>query len=414
MSSPKKPWDDRWIKQKEKAGDGGQGTVWKVSEKSDPTGPQYALKVLNRQDDMERRKRFRREVVALGTLQHTSIPKLRDSNSEKYEQSGTSLYFVCEFINGSTVEKYIADNGPLKLNDALVLLEKLIDVIDYCHRGGIVHRDLKIDNIIVRDNDPSQPVILDFGISFNQIENDNLTPTEDQVGNRFLELPEQRTPGSGKRDQRSDLTSCVGILYFLITGQVPRTLNDENNSKPHRRERYVAWKAVSNLFPKQAIALERLFDIGFTQEISRRFQNVEQIRQSIQRIKEFERPELGPDFLLELQRLRENQELIDLAEKRKVKVGITQCITAALHRVQAALPEHAVQIFQSGDYFGLVREGNLPVAGFTLNMSFQDGEVCVSLDNNDKWTSMMSSPEYEELQDRIIAHIGKQIQAIFR
>lgn len=414
MSKSKKPWEEKWVKLEEKLGAGGQGTVWKVSNKSDPTGPQFALKLLNKQKDMERRKRFRREVVALETLQHTSIPKFIESNSHEYENLEIPLYFICEFIQGSTLETHIESNGTLELDKAFNLVDKLINVIDYCHSQGIVHRDLKIDNIILKGNDFLQPVILDFGISFNQAEIEQLTPFDDQLGNRFLELPELRTPGASKRDPRSDITSCVGILFFVLSGQIPRTLIDEKRCKPHRRERYHEWKVQCQLPSNQASALERLFDIGFEQEIAKRFQNIEQIRRSLQRVRESEKIEAGEDFLLELQGLRENQELLDGAEKRKITVQVTQCITAALKQIQATLPEHAVQIFQKADYYGLVRDKNQLVAGLSSNVWFDNGEVCVSLGGNEVWKSMMSSPEYGDLQKRIVAHLAKQVQAVFK
>ena len=90
----------------------------------------------------------------------------------------------------------------------------------------------------MRGGSKSDPVLIDFGLSFN-IEDDEVaaTPTEQQVGNRFLALPELTTPGSEKRDPRADLASCCGIFYFALSGDQPMTLRDGLLKRPTNDQR---------------------------------------------------------------------------------------------------------------------------------------------------------------------------------
>ena len=87
--------------------------------------------------------------------------------------------------------------------------------MEFYHASGVGHRDIKPDNIILRSGICASPVLIDFGLTFNvHDEEEDLTPDWQQVGNKFLSLPEHAMFSQNKRDLRSDLTSCVGLLYF--------------------------------------------------------------------------------------------------------------------------------------------------------------------------------------------------------
>ena len=282
MSKQKnKPWDEKWERVKQ-IGGGGQGETFLVQPKDPKIFPQTgALKILKNQKDPERRKRMYREVAALKTLNCPGIPQLIDSN---YDQFATDvpLYMVGEFIEGKTLSQLLEDPAkPMGVGDAITLVMKLLETLQYCHKISIVHRDIKPDNIIIRCNDISAPVLIDFGISFNESDTDNTTLTEprQQLGNRFLALPELQVNSSMQRDPRADITQCCGILFFALVGSPPVTLLDHAGRMPHQRpeNQKALLKHPNNLLPN----IYRIFDRAFQFQIDYRWQSIPELQQAL-------------------------------------------------------------------------------------------------------------------------------------
>ena len=282
MSKQKnKPWDEKWERVKQ-IGGGGQGETFLVQSKDPKILSQTGvLKILKNQKDPERRKRMHREVAALKTLNCPGIPQLIDSN---YDQFATDvpLYMVGEFIEGKTLSQLLEDPAkPMGVGDAITLVMKLLETLQYCHKIGIVHRDIKPDNIIIRCNDISAPVLIDFGISFNESDTDNTTLTEprQQLGNRFLALPELQVNSSMQRDPRADITQCCGILFFALVGSPPITLLDHAGRTPHQRpeNQKALLKHPNDLLPK----IYRIFDRAFEFQIDYRWQSIPELQQAL-------------------------------------------------------------------------------------------------------------------------------------
>ncbi|MEG4408587.1 serine/threonine-protein kinase [Microcoleus sp. MON2_D5] len=281
MSKPKnKPWDKKWEIVKP-IGSGGQGDTFLVKPKDSPIWSQsFVLKILKNQKDPERRKRMHREVAALSTLDCPGIPRLIESNSDQFA-ADVPLYMVGEFIEGKTLSQIVEDpTKPMAIADAINLVLKLLETLQYCHNLGIVHRDIKPDNIIIRCNDISAPVLIDFGISFNECDTDNttLTPAWQQLGNRFLALPELQV-NSSKRDPRADITQCCGILFFAIAGSPPVTLLDCEGRKPHQRPE--SQKALAK-HPDDLLAkVNGIFDRAFGTQIDYRWQSIPELQKAL-------------------------------------------------------------------------------------------------------------------------------------
>jgi serine/threonine-protein kinase len=281
MSKQKnKPWDEKWETIKS-IGGGGQGDTFLVKPKDSTNLSQsFVLKRLKNQKDIERRKRMHREVAALKTLDCPGIPRLIESNSDEFD-SDVPLYMVGEFIEGKTLSQILDPALTMEIADAVNLVRKLLETIQYCHNLGIVHRDIKPDNIIIRHDDIADPVIIDFGISFNESDADGTILTEpcQQLGNRFLALPELQVNSSMQRDPRADITQCCGILFFAIVGSPPVTLLDHEGRMPHQRPE--SQKALAKHPDGLLAKVNGIFDRAFGTHIDYRWQSIPELQQAL-------------------------------------------------------------------------------------------------------------------------------------
>lgn len=265
-----KPWNENWNKM-DRIGSGGQGIVNIVENKT--SGTVGALKLLKSQKDLERRSRMFREVSTMISLENSNqnIPKVIEHNVNEWKNISTPLYVVFEYIEGVTLEEYISENGVITLDHSISFIKELLKIIETCHANGIMHRDIKPDNIILKGAELQKPYLIDFGLTFNkEIEDSGDTLSEQQIGNRFLSLPELTTPSSSPQSKRqfvSDITQLIGVLFYSLTTTQPMTLIDDEGKMPHQRI-----KINHNDKPK-LIRLEELFSSGFAYETRRRIKS---------------------------------------------------------------------------------------------------------------------------------------------
>lgn len=269
-------WAARWSLDASGPGrSGGQGTVRKVRNVTN--GAFGALKVLHSHhaNSSERRFRMRQEANALKAMDGKGVPKLLEFNEE------SSPYLVMEWIDGPTLSESVSGK-PLPMDKALRLSEGLLETLERMHSLPVYHRDLKPDNIILRDASHSKPVIVDMGMAWaERDEDDHRTPDGQELGNRSLRLPEY-APGSAVGDDpRSDIAMLLGILFFALTGRLPRVLLDEQNRKPHQRPGSIPTIVESDVrWPK----LRGVFTIGFEPGIANRFQTVAELKDRLQNL----------------------------------------------------------------------------------------------------------------------------------
>jgi len=198
----------------EPIGRGAMGTVYKGL---DPAIDRLvALKTIrldfaaNPDEVAEMRERLLREARAAGKLSHPNIVTIYDAGQEEGYQ-----YIAMEFIEGTTLEKYIHKKAEINFKIIAQILIQVCDALDYAHSHGIVHRDIKPANIMVLEN--FQVKVMDFGIArFGQA---NLTQTGMAMGTPNYMPPEVL---KGKvADKRSDIFSFGIMAYELLTGKRP-------------------------------------------------------------------------------------------------------------------------------------------------------------------------------------------------
>ena len=200
----------------EEVGRGAMGVVYKAY---DPViEREVAIKAIelsfrtNNEETQVYLKRFYREAKAAGKLNHPNIVTIYDVDEDK--ETGTP-YIVMEFLEGSSLQETTSSGIRLDLDDTRKIILQIADALDYAHRNGIVHRDIKSANILILDN--LKVKIADFGIA--RMPSSDLTQEGQFVGTPNYMSPEQI---QGKSlDGRSDLFSLGVIFYMLLTGERP-------------------------------------------------------------------------------------------------------------------------------------------------------------------------------------------------
>lgn len=324
MVKSKKPWSHDWniITQ---IGGGGQGNTFLVESVSDSV--RACLKSLSNNDDKERRERFRRECVALETLEHPSIPTFITSNSSKF-RGQERLYLVTEFISGVTLSKLIASN-VLDKGAALELTDRLLSVLEFVHSRDVVHRDIKPDNIMLRDESVSDPVLVDFGLSFNEDYATLSTETLQQIGNRFLHLPELQSDSGNKRNPISDIIQVCGILLYTLTGLPPVVLLDEDGRMPHQRDKFreslATIDGAGDFLP--------VFDRGFRQATSERWQSATQLRARLESIRNPDANRTPDDVIRLVSQLQASPDFIQRSQAAEVFTDFRNFVNGTLNEV---------------------------------------------------------------------------------
>lgn len=192
----------------------GRGGMAVVYHAFDPKfAREVAIKVLPRQmtHDPQFRLRFESEIKTIASLEHASIVPVYDVGEEDGQP-----YFVMRYMPGGSLSQRIA-KGRLSLEETARIVEKIAGALAYAHQRGIVHRDVKSDNILFDDN--NEPFISDFGVAkLYGGETGSLTNKE-YVGTPAYMSPEQSQ--GNKLDGRSDTYSLGVVIYEALTGEQP-------------------------------------------------------------------------------------------------------------------------------------------------------------------------------------------------
>ncbi|RYZ44085.1 MAG: serine/threonine protein kinase [Myxococcaceae bacterium] len=167
-------------------------------------------------------ERFRREAEIASRLRHPNVITIFDFG----RAADGTCYYVMELLKGESLKELVKREGPMTLRRAVNLLEQATLGLAHAHEEGCVHRDLKPHNIMVQALDGKDFVkVLDFGLvkALEQDEEEQLTSTGQVLGTPQYMPPEQA--GGESVDQRSDLYSMAGVLYFCLTGSSPYGAN---------------------------------------------------------------------------------------------------------------------------------------------------------------------------------------------
>ncbi len=161
-------------------------------------------------DDQESLKRFQREAISTTELSHENIVSIYDVGE------GAHPFIVMEFVDGTDLKTYIKDHYPIPNDTIIDIMSQILNGIEYAHSRGIIHRDIKPQNILMDSS--GQVKITDFGIAL-AVSQHSITQTNSLLGTVHYMSPEQAK--GGMATQKSDIYSLGIVLYELLTGQVP-------------------------------------------------------------------------------------------------------------------------------------------------------------------------------------------------
>ncbi|WP_164234014.1 Stk1 family PASTA domain-containing Ser/Thr kinase [Microbacterium hydrocarbonoxydans] len=200
----------------------GHGGMAKVYRGYDLTlGRAVAIKILDPElaRDTAFRTRFRLEAQSASRMSHPSIVRVYDAGDPSTADSGSEEppYIVMELISGTLLKDIIA-SGPVPVEDAVRYVDGILEALDYSHRAGVVHRDIKPGNVMVTDK--GQVKVMDFGIARAVSDSSStVAETTQIIGTAAYFSPEQ---AKGEPvDARADLYSTGVVLYELLTGRQP-------------------------------------------------------------------------------------------------------------------------------------------------------------------------------------------------
>jgi serine/threonine-protein kinase len=254
----------------EKVGEGGMGTVYRALDVM--LEREVAIKAIRPELSREPEivERFRAEAKMLARLSHPAIATIYS-----FFVDGEDVFLAMEFVRGRSLSGLLQSAGPLPWEQAVPLLAGALDGIEQAHRVGIVHRDLKSDNLMVTESGTVK--VMDFGIA-RLIGSSRLTRTGLLVGTLHYMAPEQIR--GEDVDRRTDVYALGAVLYEVLTGRVPfQGSSDYAVLKAHVEEHPAPPSAAMPGLPPW---LDRTILKALAKAPAERFQTVEDLRLCLQ------------------------------------------------------------------------------------------------------------------------------------
>ncbi|HOU13735.1 MAG TPA: protein kinase [Anaerolineae bacterium] len=227
------------------------------------------------------RQQFRQEAVVLGRLTHPNLVRVTDF----FEEAGNA-YLVMEFVQGESLADYIKRTGALPEGQVVAWARQLLDTLAYCHSQGVLHRDIKPQNVILRAD--GQLILVDFGLVKLWDASAPRTQTMMRgMGSPEYAPPEQYESHAQHTDPRSDLYSLGATLYHALTGYAPPTATE-------RIVRPGVLTPVRQFNPQVSPALEATLFRALELQPEARFQNAAEMLQSLLTPRSFSPPPTFP------------------------------------------------------------------------------------------------------------------------
>ncbi len=262
--------DDRY-KINSLIGQGGMSYVYRATDVK--MGREVAIKVLKEEycEDTEFIRKFQNEAQAAAKLNHPNIVGVYDIVDN---HKNKTHYIVMELVEGITLKSYIQRKGRMDSKEAIAIALQVVGGIDQAHKNGIVHRDIKPQNMIVASDGTVK--VADFGIARAATQQ---TVNTTVMGSVHYISPEQAR--SGQSDERSDIYSFGCTLYEMLTGKVPYDGSTSVAVVFAHLENPIP--KVSKLVPDVYPALDFIVSKSMQKSPGKRYQHIDELGKDLQK-----------------------------------------------------------------------------------------------------------------------------------
>lgn len=244
-----------------KLGQGSFGVVYEIDNKE--TNEKFAIKIINKEKvgGGKYNVSFENEVFIMKSVIHPNLIKL-----EEVFESKKKLYLITELCEAGELAKWIKKQGPIPEHISKIIMRQIVDAISYLHKNDIVHRDLKLENILLKEFDPSTDnyyiKVTDFGLSSQRETAGTESMFEDYCGTPLYMAPEiiENLPYS----QLCDVWALGIIMFILLTSHSPFTSKTESDLREQikRAEIDIFSKDYVRLSPEAKHCLQRMIKVN--------------------------------------------------------------------------------------------------------------------------------------------------------
>lgn len=197
----------------EKIAEGGMGAIWRARDRRN--GQVVAIKIMppHMAANPVLLKRFEQEFKAASRLDHPNVVRALD-----YGDTGSSPFLVMEFVEGESLGQKLEREGKMTEAEAIKVIAQVAQGLHRAHKQGLIHRDVKPDNVLLRNDGMAK--LADLGLVKESETDLNLTKTGRGLGTPHFMAPEQFRNAKGA-DVRCDVYSLGATLYVMVTGELP-------------------------------------------------------------------------------------------------------------------------------------------------------------------------------------------------
>lgn len=290
-----------------KIGQGGMALIYLAQDKF--TNEKVAIKVVEPStlNDFVKRKRFEQEIRLMKKVDSPYVVKLFEAEvNEKY------AYIVMEYVDGYILKDYISTRTHLTVDEAIDFAGQLALGFDEIHKAGVIHRDIKSQNVMVTDN--GRIKIVDFGIAIDD-ETEKLTKTDMLIGSPQYVSPE--LINQEKPTVASDVYAFGILLYEMVAGEVPFTGKDPVETLRKHQERDMP--RITKSFTNVPQSVENTIIKCTAKKPEQRFESMYAIYKDLKTVLSLER---ANEQLINLDN-RKKKSFIELVNSKWTIVGMT-------------------------------------------------------------------------------------------